>query len=181
MPQTLLALCAILVFAIYSLNSTRNEAASERRSVTFGAEEAAATTARARLAAAERLAFDEEDVGRTDRGIRILPPASLVGPDAGETDATMFDDLDDFDGLTETRTTLAGSDRESSGRTLDFAVTYRVRYVNPATLAAAGGPTLAKEVSIHVEEVTTGRTGRPAVVVDLRKVFTPAAMTSQRR
>ncbi|HEX8384694.1 MAG TPA: hypothetical protein VF576_00840 [Rubricoccaceae bacterium] len=173
MQQTLLALCAVLVFSIYALNQHRDDAAFERSAVTSESEGAAAEVARGRIAAAERLAFDEQDIGRT--GIRLTPSTSAIGPDGDETEAALFDDLDDLNGLVEERSAQAGDGL------LRFTVTYAVRYVAPATLAAAATPTLAKEVHVRAVEVTTGRTDRPPVSVDLRKVFTPAGMTSFRR
>ena len=183
MQQTLLALCAVLVFSIYALNSTRDEAASEMRSVSSGADEAAATVARARLAVVERLAFDEQDIGRTARGaasgIRVTPTTSAIGPDTGEADMSTFDDIDDVNGFSETRAGEAGTVRTDAGAsgTLEFAVTYRVRYVDPASPATtAGAPTLAKELWIRAEEV--GARGRAGARFDLRRVYTPAGMAS---
>lgn len=173
MPQTLLALCAVLVFSIYALNSSRDDAATERTAVASDAESSAADVARGRVAAAERLAFDEQDIGRTS--IRLTPPTSTIGPDGGEANATLHDDIDDLHGLIEERASPAGDGL------LRFRVTYTVRYVNPATLAASTVPTLAKEMHVRAVEITTGPTGRPAVAVSLRKVFTPAGMTSFRR
>ena len=181
MQQTLLALCAVLVFSIYALNTTRDEAASERESVTSGAEGAAAEVARGRLTYAERLAFDEVDVGRSQGGgggIRMTPTSSPLGPDEGEVDAAAFDDLDDFNGHIEERAAPPGRDADGL---LRFTVTHRVQYVNPSTLAPSAVATLAKEVHVRVVETGPGRGGRPPVAVDLRKVFTPAGMTSFRR
>lgn len=184
MQQTLLALCAVLIFSIYALNSTRDEAATEMRSVSAGADEAAASVARARLAVVERLAFDELDVGRVaaggSRGIRTTPTNSVIGPDdLGEVDMATFDDLDDLHGFTETRAVEAGTVRTDAGASgmLEFALVYRVRYVNPAApAAAAASPTLAKEIHIEVREV--GARGRAAARFDLRRVYTPAGMAS---
>lgn len=173
MQQTLLALCAVLVFSIYALNQHRDDAAFERSAVTSEAEGAVAQVARGRIADAERLAFDEEDIGRT--GIRLTPPSSPIGPEGDETDATLFDDIDDLDGLVEERGAPAGDGL------LRFTVTFSVRYVTPATLATSAVPTLAKEVHVRAVEIVTGRTSRPPVAVDLRKVFTPAGMASFRR
>lgn len=176
MQQTLLALCAVAVFSIYALNSTRDEAAMEMRAVTSEGEHAAEAVARERLAFAERLAFDEQDIGRT-AGIRIAPPTSVLGPDADETTAALFDDLDDLHGLTETRT----ADAVGGAGTLLFDVSYAVRYVVPSSLADSAVPTLAKEVSVTVVEARSGATrGRPEVRATLRKVFTPAGMASFR-
>lgn len=176
MQQTLLALCAIAVFSIYALNSTRDEAAMDLRSVTAEGERAAEALARERLAAAERVAFDEQDIGRTT-GVRITPPTSRIGTDPGETAPALYDDLDDFNGLAETR----AADTIGGPGGLLFNVRYTVRYVVPSTLAVAAVPTLAKEFAVSVVEVPSAATrGRPQVRVTLRKVFTPAGMASLR-
>ncbi len=176
MQQTMLALCAVAVFSIYALNSTRDEAAMEMRAVTSEGERAAESVARDRLAMFERLAFDEQDIGRTS-GVRITPPTSLAGPDDGETDMASFDDLDDLNRFAEQR----AADAVGGAGTLLFDVTYAVRYVVPASLAVSAVPTLAKEVTVTVVEVPSATTrGRPQVRATLRKVFTPAGMASFR-
>lgn len=175
MPQTLLAVCAIAIFAFYTLNSARDDASMEMRSVTAEVEQAAASVAHERLASAERVAFDEQDVGR-GRGIRLVPPTSIQGPDGGEIDAAMYDDLDDFGGHSEVRAV----DATGPGM-IGLDVEYTVRYVVPTTLATAPGATLAKELRVTVREQAGPNTrGRPPVEVVLRKVFTPAGMASFR-
>lgn len=176
MQQTLLALCAVAIFSIYALNSTRDEAAMEMRAVTSEGEHAAESIARERLAYAERLAFDEQDIGRTS-GVRITPPSSTIGRDADEPTLAEFDDLDDLNRLAETR----AADTIGGPGGLLFDVTYGVRYVVPASLAVSAVPTLAKELTVTVVEVPSATTrGRPEVRAVLRKVFTPAGMASFR-
>ncbi len=181
MQQTLLALCAVAVFSIYALNTTRGEAAAELRSVTAGAEDAVASAARTRLAAADRLAFDEQDVGRGSQTVRLVPTTSAIGLDAGEAEPHQFDDVDDFDGLIEERDVQAGVGLDTSAGVLRFQLTYTVRYIDPLNPTVTSlVPTLAKELAVRAEEMTTGETGRPPVQVTFRKVFTPAGMTSFR-
>lgn len=176
MQQTLLALCAVAVFSIYALNSTRDEAAMEMRAVTSEGEHAAESVARDRLAFAERLAFDEQDIGRT-AGIRINPPTSALGFDTDEVALADADDLDDLYRQTEQR----AADAVGGAGTLLFDVSYAVRYVVPASLASSGVPTLAKEVTVTVVETPSATTrGRPQIRATLRKVFTPAGMASFR-
>ena len=176
MQQTLLALCAVAVFSIYALNSTRDEAAMEMRAVTSEGEHAAESVARERLAFAERLAFDEQDIGRLS-GVRITPPTSAIGFDTDETSAADVDDIDDLSGLVETR----AADTVGGAGGLLFDVRYSVRYVVPASLAGSGVPTLAKEVTVTAAEVPSAATrGRPEIRATLRKVFTPAGMASFR-
>ncbi len=181
MQQTLLALCAVAVFSIYALNTTRGEAAAELRSVTAGAEDAVASAARQRLAAIDRLAFDEQDVGRGNQAVRLIPTTSAIGRDADEVEPDQFDDVDDFTGLIEERDVQAGAGLGASDGVLRFRLTYTVRYIDPLNPTATSlVPTLAKELAILAEEVKTGQTGRPPITVTLRKVFTPAGMTTFR-
>lgn len=171
MPQTLLALCALLIFSVYALSRHRDDAGLERRAVSDELELAAAGLLRERLAALDLLAFDEADVGRTS--IRTVPPAGPLGLDAGETATGPFDDIDDVDGLVESRAAQTGVG------TVLFDVRYAVRYVDPADPATPSAtPTLAKEVSVQATEVAAGPTERPPVSATLRRVFTPAGMTS---
>lgn len=180
MQQTLLALCAVAIFSIYALNSTRDEAAMDRRSVTSEMEKAAEAVARARLAEIERRsAFDEQDVGRVG-GVRLAPPTSPIGPDTTEATADLFDDLDDYHGFVDVRT----ADAVGGPGLVSFDVSVRVRYVAPSggTLQPSSVPTLAKEVTVRaVESDSANVRGRPVGRATLSTVFTPAGMTSFRR
>lgn len=177
MPQTLLAVAAILIFSVYALTRHRDDAALERRSVTTEIEAAAENLARARLAEIARTHFDEGDVGLTR--LRTTPSTIPLGRDAGETTLADFDDLDDFN---DVEAVLGGPDVRAVavGRgTVQVRLRVAVRYVNPANpTAASATPTLAKEVAVRAsEEVPPGRRlGRPPVDLTVRNVFTPASM-----
>lgn len=67
-------------------------------------------------------AFDEASVGSIPAAIPSdFTAASSLGPDGGETDSSMFDDVDDYNGLTITGTTIAG---------MTYAITTEVGYVS---------------------------------------------------
>lgn len=175
MQQTLLALAAVLTFSTYALTRHHTDRDVTRQAMGAEAELAAADIARARLAQIERYAFDEEDVDRT--GIRRAAPSSEIGPDGGEEAPIAYDDVDDWDGHTETVAYALGVD------SLHFDLAVSVRYVVPTSPSTPSAtPTLAKEVTVRVDEVVTGaRAGRQAVQTTLRRLVTPAGSAASNR
>lgn len=174
MQQTLLALSALLVFSIYALGRHRSDNDVERRAVGAEVELAATDVATGRLAAVERLAFDNDDVERA--GVRMTLPTSGLGPDADEPTRDAYDDVDDWDGARDTVSVAVGTG------SLQFAVAVEVDYVDlnaPDTVVAT--PTLAKRVHVHVEEVEAGPSDRAPATVDLRRIVTPAASATRTR
>lgn len=179
MPQTLLALCAILVFTFFAFGRVQNDASLERRTISAEVERALTDAARNRMAEIERAAFDEEDAGPSS-GIRMAPPTSAIGRDAGETTVGAFDDLDDYNDL---EAVLGGPERRSApvdAGTIEYDLTVSVRYVDPTAPGVVSSvPTMAKEVVVTTREVTTGATGRPAAIARIRRLFTPAGMAAR--
>ncbi|MDX1419825.1 MAG: hypothetical protein R3181_07660 [Rubricoccaceae bacterium] len=170
MPQTLLALGAILAFSFFALSQHRTRASTEAALVGGELEQVASDLARATLLDVTRHAFDEADIGRDD--LRTAPggltaPADL-GPDADETAPDRYDDLDDFHRLDTVQ------DGTWDGEPVRFTVRVTVRYVEPgAPDSGAGSATLAKEVTVTVEEETP-LGARPPATCTLRQVVTPA-------
>lgn len=71
-------------------------------------------------------AFDEASVGSIPTAIPSDFTASgILGPESGETDSSMFDDVDDYNGLTMTGTTVAG---------MTYTITIEVGYVSTTDL-----------------------------------------------
>ncbi|MCH7818264.1 MAG: hypothetical protein IIB40_01770 [Candidatus Marinimicrobia bacterium] len=71
-------------------------------------------------------AFDEASVGAIPAGVPGSFTASVgLGPESGETDSSMYDDIDDYNGLTKTGTTIAG---------MTYTITIEVGYVSIADL-----------------------------------------------
>ena len=178
MPQTLLALAAICLFGVVAFNQQQADADVETDAISLAADLAAADLAEERMA--EILlayAWDEEDTGWTV--LRTAPPASGIGPDhnadGNETDPSLFDDVDDFDGLVTTH------DRPAGTGTLAFEATVRVGFVDPAAPDGPPSPTptLAKRVEVSVAEV--GARGRRGATVQLRRVATSADHDPHRR
>lgn len=169
MPQTLLALSAVVAFSLYAFGRHQTDRVVERRAISIELELAATDLASARMAELLQLAWDEGDVGTA--GIRRVVPTSGIGPDAGEARPASFDDIDDFHGLTETRAVAL------PGGSLAFTLETTVRYVDSArpdeVVAAA---TLAKEVRVRVTEAGAGAPGRPRATAELRRVITPTSL-----
>jgi hypothetical protein len=165
MQQTLLVLAALVAFSIFAFGRHRADRDVERRALSAEVESAATDLALAVLEEAHALAWDEGDVGET--GLRLAAPTSGIGRDAGEGPPDTFDDVDDYDGLSQTRlVALRGGD-------LPFHVAVAVDYVDPADpLAVVAGPTLAKRVRVSVESLL-GAAGPPSAVV-LQRVASAA-------
>lgn len=171
MQQTILALAAILSFAYLSLGRQRHDIDVERRTLEVETELAATDAAQAQMSAMERLAFDEDDTGAT--GVRTVPSSSTLGPDAGETGPSSYDDVDDWDGYDGTVSVPVGQG------TLQFRLQVSVRYVEdlqPDSLA--GTPTLTKQLLVQVDELPTAGTDRAPVQAHLRRVVTPASVAT---
>lgn len=172
MPQTLLAIAAIFCFALLALGQQRHDHDLTRHSVAMEAELVAVDVARAQMTRIERLAFDEDDVGR--QGIRTQPPPTAIGPDDAESGPATFDDVDDWNGFTEQVAMPVGMG------TLRFQTVVSVRYMDnlaPSTPSATA--TLTKEIRVMVVEVQVGPSDRPPVQASLRRVVTPASIGSQ--
>ena len=71
-------------------------------------------------------AFDETAIGSIPASIPGGFTSTIsFGPDGGETDSSMFDDVDDYNGLTMTGITIAG---------MTYTITVEVGYVSIANL-----------------------------------------------
>ena len=169
MPQTLLALAAVLMFSMFALSQHRAKADGEEFAITAEVEMAGGQLARDRLATVLSKSFDEVDIG-TDR-VRTDPAGlSVLRRDAGEATEADYDDVDDFAGDPARAVTS-----EWMGATLRFTDSVAVRYVDTETLEASAAPTLAKEVTVIVRAVPTGFVGTPPVVTTLRQIATPSS------
>ena len=172
MPQTLLALCAIMAFAYFALGSQRHDSDVDRRAIANEIELAATDVAWARITALERLAFDEE-AAETGR-VRITPSTAPLGPEEGST--MLYDDVDDWNGVVETQSVAVGSG------TLDFEVEIEVGYVQDLAPAQPSAlPTLTKDLRVTVVEQQTGPSDRVPATVTLRRIVTPVGAAAIRR
>lgn len=172
MPQTLLAVCAILAFSFFALAQHKSNADIEQRALASEIELAATDVARDQLVAITSSVYDEADVGSTELRRDVSGLSSVLGPDAGESSVNQFDDLDDFNGFIDTLTV------QWHGNDLRFAVTADIQYVDPNQPEnSSATPTLAKEVTVTVVEVKESAAERPEAVARLAHVITPAWTT----
>lgn len=175
MPQTFLALAALVLLVLFGFSQAQSHDALGRRAVGEAVERALTEAAGDRMADIVRRAFDEEDLtGRS--GVRTTPPASVIGRDAGETTVASFDDVDDFHDLAAV---LGGPEVRTvsvAGGTIDVELAVMVQYVQPdnPTIVSAT-PTLAKQVTVIAREARpTG--GRAAASATFRRLITPAGL-----
>jgi len=172
MPQTLLALVAILIFSFFALSQHGATADVEQFAVTAEVELAAQRLARQRLAEVLARAFDEADVG-LDRA-RVTPNGlSALGPDDGvltETTEADYDDVDDFHGAGALPVVAAWMDES-----IDYWQTTTVRYIDLATGAPSATPTHAKEVTVEVRAAPVGFVGAPQIAATLSQIVTPTS------
>lgn len=171
MPQTILAVAAIMAFSLFALSQHRANASLEQTAMASEIELAATDLARDQLVAITSNVYDEADIGRTDLRRDIIG-LSAIGPDGGESSIDLFDDVDDYDGFLDTLSV------NWHGTALSFVVTADVQYVNanqPDLPSAT--PTLAKEVAVSVAEIGNSANERPTVTAKLVHIITPAWST----
>lgn len=171
MPQTLLALAAILCFTYLALGRQTSDREAEMQSIRMELELAATDVAQALMTRVERNAFDEDDTGRT--GVRTQPSTYALGPDPGEDAPVDFDDVDDWTGYQGTEAPRVGAG------VIPFRTFVHVRYVEDADPSrAASSATLTKEITVVALEVQPAGTERHAARAMLRRVVTPAGISS---
>lgn len=101
---------------------------------------------------AQGLPFDEETIDQFIFDTNVLTPKILLGPDAGETNSTAFDDFDDFAGW-ETLVIIGG--REGVPDSLkggdQFKLQFDVYYVNSADInTVSNSRTFLKRMDLKV-------------------------------
>ena len=173
MPQTLLALCAILIFSMFALSQHTAKADTERFAITAEVEMAAGRLARQRLATVLAKSFDEADVGvaraRTSAvGLSPIGPDNAAGEESVEAD---FDDVDDFHGFSVPMTS------DWMGDAIQFTGEVSVRYVRVTASGILGSatPRTTKEVTVTVRAAPTGYIGTPEVAATLSQIVTPGS------
>ena len=172
MPQTLLALAAVLIFSVFALSQHEAKADGEADAIRSEVEIAAAQLARERLADVLARRFDEAD--QAGGRVRVRPDGlSAIGADAddGATEAD-FDDVDDFHGRPARAQTM-----DWMGGTLAFTDSVSVRYVaySGTALVASAAPTLMKEVTVTVWASPASAVGGSPVSATLSQIVTPTS------
>lgn len=173
MPQTLLALCAILMFSFFALSQHTAKAETERFAITAEVEMAAGRLARQRLATVLTRAFDEVNVGvsrvRTSPvGLSAIGPDTADGAEAFEAD---YDDVDDFNGSSIPMTS------SWMGESIEFTAEVSVRYVRIAAgdIQPSAAKTTTKEVTATVRAAPVGFVGTPQIAATLSQIVTPTS------
>ena len=167
MPQTLLALAAVLTFSVFALSQHEAKADGDAFAVSSEVELLAGQLARDRLATVLAYRFDEHDVpgGR----VRISPEGltTALGPE-GPGD---LNDVDDFHGLARP---VPG---EWMGGALAFTDSVSVRYVGHSgdRLVTSPAPTLMKEVTVTVRAGRAETAGGAAVAATLSQIVSPTS------
>ncbi|MCH7639490.1 MAG: hypothetical protein IH855_08520 [Bacteroidetes bacterium] len=171
MPQTLLAVCAILVFSFFALNQHKANERLEQAAIGSEIELAATDVARDQLTLITSFAYDEADVGSSTLRSDVSG-LSAIGPDGGESDRSLYDDIDDFHNYIDTLSV------DWYGQDIEVMATAEIRYVDPDNPdETSASPTLAKEVAVTVAELESNPAGRAQVMVRLIQVLTPAWQT----
>ena len=170
MPQTLLALCAVLIFSVFALSQHSAKASTERFAITAEVEMAAGRLARQRLATVLTKEFDEVDIG-TSRARTGAAGLSPIGADDGENAEANFDDVDDFDGVSAPMTS------NWMGESIEFTGEVAVRYVRMTASGIQGSstPTTSKEVTVTVRAAPAGFVGTPEIAATLSQIVTPGS------
>ena len=174
MPQTLLALAAILALSTFALGQQRHTSSLDRGAQQREVDLAATDLARSWVGGIMELAFDEADVGQN--GVRFTTDSlsTTMGPEPGEFTINDYDDVDDFHLLTNDPP--YADSVAWDGSALPFTVTVTVDYVDltdPDT--PVGTPTLAKRVAVTVRERADAPLGRPLALATLRGIVSPAS------
>ncbi len=150
MPQTMLAILAMMIFSLFAVNQ------QERVYIAQKAMIRQAVTVMLNSAAVERLeeisakGYDQATVDDETISSSAELSSSTSGFGPG-TDHTAEDDLDDFHTATDTLYRAVGTD------SLGFVVVSEVAYAseaNPAELAAAGTKTKYKLVTVTARSLT---------------------------
>ncbi len=147
MQQTILALGALMIILVTALNHQKSvimiQEASYVREIESAALDLAKLTIEENLIQTE---FDQNWLGEVvfPSSPTELTSANTFGPDSGETNKTLFNDVDDFHNFSETRTHSIGSD------IFNFNVSYEVSYINTTTGDTTSAQTYAKQLTAHV-------------------------------
>lgn len=157
MPQTLLALVAVMMASLFAfqqqryvldmrMDMIRNEIATQATSVAVD-----------RLEEIRAMSFDEATKGENN----ITSQSDLTLKDHFTDDAPPIDDVDDFDGATVQRFRVVGTD------TLWFEVTTQVAYAQEAdpdaTISDVSVRTKFKKATVWVHSLNTSVTDTIAV------------------
>ena len=163
--QTMLAMGALLILSTLAINQQRSIFFLQQDAYVRELESVAADWAKIRLhEITEGHAFDEKRLSMTvlDPDTDDLTLPTSLGEDLNENGVSDYDDIDDFDGLTEDFVHTLNNE------TFGLRATYTVRYVDPLTAdTTSAARTLAKQIIAHV--VSTDSIGTATAQVVFKK------------
>lgn len=135
---------AMVIFSVILANSNRLIHRNSTIQIQGELEQEVIAVAQAVIEEAQTKKFDEETVGKS------LPPVNIpgdftgsanLGPDAGESSRRYYDDFDDFNGHTETATTVHG----------DFNISVEVFYVDGTNYQYQTGNSSFKKIIVTIK------------------------------
>ncbi len=164
MPQTLLALLALVLSSVLVFNQQRLTTKAQTRMMTDELELAASGLASDVLEFAEARSFDEATTPRSIETAQAVPALSTVftapsffgATDRGTAGCNLLtpgvtpecDDLDDLSGLVDVPVAIP----LANGRSVPFLVTVNVEYVTgPASTVVPATPTRHKRVVVRLK------------------------------
>lgn len=173
MPQTLLALLALVLSSVLVFNQQRLTTKAQTRMMTDELELAASGLVSDVLEFAEARSFDESTTPRVIEATQLVPALSSVftattafgAADRGAAGCNLLtpgvtpecDDLDDLSGLVDVPVSIP----LANGRSVPFLATISVEYVSgPASTTVPATPTRHKRIVVSVRSrfVNSGRT-----------------------
>ncbi|MEX0723632.1 MAG: hypothetical protein WD357_09500 [Gracilimonas sp.] len=135
---------AMVIFSVILANSNRLINRNSTIQIQGELEQEVIAIAQEIIEESQTKKFDEVNVGNE------LPPAGIpsdftgygsLGPDATETSRRYYDDFDDYDGHTETATTVHG----------DFDISAEVFYVDGTNYEFMSGKSTFKKIVVTIE------------------------------
>lgn len=139
--QSLLTILAMMLLTMLSVRMNSNILRTQdiTQNSKFGL--TAISLATSRIELATRLSFDENTYNNPLTSTALLTFPVSFGADSGETDHTLFDDIDDYHNYSETDSTLPSA---------VYTIISKVRYLEPVNLTVSSTPTWHKQFSVYV-------------------------------
>lgn len=140
--QTLLVTVGLLLFTIFILTVYRTTTSRFAFAIANEALLSGTALAQSMIDEITIKAFDEQTISKVVATPDSLTPPNLLGPDAGETDLSKYDDIDDYNNYQRV---------DSLSRLGNYLTSVRVYYVsinNPDVLSTTR--TFAKRIDVFV-------------------------------
>jgi len=140
--QTLLVTVGLLLFTIFILTVYRTTSSRFAFAIANEAIISGTAIAQSMIDEISQKSFDEKTISKVVTDPDSLTPVNSLGPDAGETDFTKFDDIDDYNEFVKNENlTRLGNFRTK-------VTVYYVKSTNPDVKSMS--PTFYKRVDVFV-------------------------------